>query len=45
VRLAGVDWPCTIVRQLSHLKLVLEPGPAIHAKAYLTVTPSFRLFR
>lgn len=41
--LAGVGPRCVLVRRLSHLKLVVEPGGAIHAKAYLTATPSFRL--
>jgi hypothetical protein len=44
VRLRDVDWPCTVVRQVSHLKFVLEPGGETRAKAYLTVTPVFRLF-
>lgn len=41
----AAQWPCSLVRQVSHLKLVLEPGPRVHAKAYLTASPSFRLFR
>jgi hypothetical protein len=43
---AAPDWSaCRLVRRVSHLKLVLEPGPRVHAKAYLTATPSFSLFR
>jgi hypothetical protein len=45
VALRGVDWPCTLVRQVSHLKLVLEAEGELQAKVYLTVTPVFRLCR
>lgn len=45
VRIDAVDWPVTVVRRLSHLKLVLEPGGEVVAKAYLTVAPALQLVR
>lgn len=42
--IAASRWPCLLHRLLSHVKLVIEPGLPIEAKAYLWVAPQFSLF-
>jgi hypothetical protein len=41
--LAPGGWPCTFVRELSHVKIVHQPGRAARAKAYVTVTSGHEL--
>jgi hypothetical protein len=38
------DSPCTVHRDLSHVKVTLRPDRPPQAKAYLSVVPSFQLF-
>lgn len=38
-------WPCWIAQDVSHLKVTVRENGPLAAKAYLTVTPTFPLFR
>jgi hypothetical protein len=44
-KLTFASWPCTLVNELSHVKIAVQPGKPLEAKAYLTVEPRFSLFR
>jgi hypothetical protein len=39
------SWPCTFAQEISHVKIVHQPGHPLEAKAYLFVRPRFSLFR
>jgi hypothetical protein len=44
-KLTPTSWLCTFVQDLSHVKIVVQPGKPLEAKVYLTVTPHFSLFK